>query len=50
MENFKFREMHVGENQWENRSVSLSSVVYYCEDLLKSGNGALVQNKIFIRL
>ena len=50
MENFTFREMHVGENQWENRSVSLSSVVYYCEDLLKSGNGALVQNKIFISL
>ena len=28
----------------------LSLVVYYCEDLLKSGNRAFVHNKTFINL
>ena len=42
MENFTFREMHVGEKIEEKIVAFLSLVVYYFGDLLKSGNRALV--------
>ena len=50
MENFTFRKMHVGDEINGKIVAFLSSVVYYFEDLLKSGNKALVQNETFISL
>ena len=44
MENFTFREVHVDEKSMENRSVSLFCRLVL-EDMRKSGNRALVQNK-----
>ena len=46
MEKFSFGEMHIGEKSMGKTS----RFVYYFEDLLKSGNRALVQNKTFISL
>ena len=50
MENFKFKEMHVGKKINGKIVAFLSSVIYYFEDLLKSGDRALVHNKTFISL
>ena len=50
MENFTFREMQIGEKIDGKIVAFLSSIVYYFEDLLKSGNRALIQYKTFISL
>ena len=50
IENFTFREMHVGEKSIRKIAAFLSSVIYYFGDLLKSASRALVQNKTFISL
>ena len=42
---------YAGRRKIDGKIVAfLSSFVYYFEDLLKSGNRALVQNKTFISL
>ena len=50
MENFTFREMHVGEKIEEKIVAFLSSVVYYFRNLLKSVDMAFVWHKTFISL
>ena len=45
MENFTFREMHVGEKIEEKIVAFLSPVVYYLGDLLKSAAMALYGTK-----
>ena len=51
MENFTFREIHVGDWKIDWKIVAfLSYVVYYFGNLLKSANRALEQNKTFISL